>query len=453
MSTSDRYPYRIALRAFAVGVISCAFCIGLLCSRAYAQTADELRAKIADSQKQLLEIEREIKQYESELNQVGAEKKTLQSAIRELDLSRKKIQTDIRATEQKITSTDLEIEELEREIEIKDLEVGRNRDAIAGLFQNIDTLESTTLIELVLGHDSLAEVWDAVSQQAALRDSLRKDIMALEALRREYEAARGRSLAKRDTLDVLKGELSGQKSSLDQTRGQKDTLLGKTKSRESNYQALLAEKKAAREKFEKEMAAYESQLKFILDPSTIPAAGSGVLRWPFEADSMARCASLESALGNPQCITQYFGDTEFARSGAYNGKGHNGVDFGVPPGTKVIASLGGTVIDVGNTDAVSGCYSYGKWVLVKHGNGLSTMYGHLSSISVSPGQSVSTGQLLGYSGNTGYSTGPHLHFTVYASGAVSVKKLGDFTGKVTGCSAAPMPVSAYSGYLDPISYL
>ena len=88
------------------------------------------------------------------------------------------------------------------------------------------------------------------------------------------------------------------------------------------------------------------------------------------------------------------------------------------------------------------------WVLVRHGNGLTTLYAHLSSISVSKGQSVLTGQLLGHSGNTGYATGPHLHFTVYASDAVQFKQ---YT-----CRSGPtvtVPISAYSAYLNPMDYL
>jgi murein DD-endopeptidase MepM/ murein hydrolase activator NlpD len=179
------------------------------------------------------------------------------------------------------------------------------------------------------------------------------------------------------------------------------------------------------------MREYESKLQFILNPSTIPAAGSGVLKYPF---------------GFIPTITQYFGNTAFAQSGAYNGQGHNGVDFGVSIGTPVLSALAGTVIEV-NHVAAPNC-QYGMWVLVKHGNGLTTLYGHLSSISVSKGQFVETGQLLGHSGNTGYSTGPHLHLSVYASEAVQFK---NYT-----CNSGPtvlVPVAAYSGYLDPMKYL
>jgi murein DD-endopeptidase MepM/ murein hydrolase activator NlpD len=167
---------------------------------------------------------------------------------------------------------------------------------------------------------------------------------------------------------------------------------------------------------------------------------------------MENCPSRKSAYGNDYCITQYFGNTAFAQSGAYNGKGHNGIDCGIPTGTKVLATLGGTVIETGNTDAVPGCLSYGKWILIEHGNGLSSLYGHLSSVNVSTGQTVSTGQLIGHSGNTGYSTGPHLHFTVFASKGVQVVRLGDVKS-ITSCGAARVPVAGFEAYINPIDYL
>jgi len=248
--------------------------------------------------------------------------------------------------------------------------------------------------------------------------------------------------------------LADEKHVLDSNRTEKDNLLDVTENKEANYQDLLDDKIRARDKFLAELRTFEAQLDFILNPATIPAAGSGVLLWPFEATYMHNCPSYKSALGNQHCITQYFGNTQFAKSGAYNGKGHNGVDFRSPQGTKVLAALAGTVVGAGNTDATPGCFSYGKWILIKHNNGLSTLYAHLSHNSVAPGQSVSTGEIIGYSGNSGYSTGPHLHFTVYASEGVKVQKLGDIPGRpITGCSPTSIPIAGLEAYLNPLDYL
>jgi murein DD-endopeptidase MepM/ murein hydrolase activator NlpD len=154
-------------------------------------------------------------------------------------------------------------------------------------------------------------------------------------------------------------------------------------------------------------------------------------------------------------ITQLFGGTEFAKQNAsvYGGRAyHPGVDFGVPRGTKIFAPLSGTVRAIGDTDLVVGCYSWGKWTLIDHANGLSTLYAHQSLQSVVPGQQVQTGEVIGYSGNTGYSTGPHLHFTVYAKAGVSVRKFNEIKA-VTSCGAATTPVAATDAYIDPMVYL
>ena len=89
---------------------------------------------------------------------------------------------------------------------------------------------------------------------------------------------------------------------------------------------------------------------------------------------------------------------------------HAGTDFGVDEGTPVHAADGGVVVEAG---WVSG---YGYTVIIDHGNGMSTLYAHNSDVAVSPGQTVSKGQVVSYSGNTGGSTGPHLHFEVRING-------------------------------------
>jgi murein DD-endopeptidase MepM/ murein hydrolase activator NlpD len=92
------------------------------------------------------------------------------------------------------------------------------------------------------------------------------------------------------------------------------------------------------------------------------------------------------------------------------GRMHEGIDLAVPSGTPVVASASGTVVVAGWMGG------YGNLVVVDHGNGLATAYGHNASVTVGYGQSVAQGQLIAYAGNTGYSTGPHVHFEVRVNG-------------------------------------
>jgi murein DD-endopeptidase MepM/ murein hydrolase activator NlpD len=91
---------------------------------------------------------------------------------------------------------------------------------------------------------------------------------------------------------------------------------------------------------------------------------------------------------------------------------HTGIDIRMSTGTRVNSSALGVVVAIGN----SGGDGYGKWVDVRHGNGYITRYGHLSRIWYNPGRVLNAGEELGLSGNTGRSTGPHLHFEIRQSG-------------------------------------
>ena len=86
---------------------------------------------------------------------------------------------------------------------------------------------------------------------------------------------------------------------------------------------------------------------------------------------------------------------------------HRGIDYGCPEGTPILASEAGTVTFVGDLSV-----GYGKYIIITHDSVWSTLYAHLSKITVKQGQTVSKGQTIGLSGNTGNSTGPHLHFEV-----------------------------------------
>ena len=183
------------------------------------------------------------------------------------------------------------------------------------------------------------------------------------------------------------------------------------------------------------MLDVESKLKTIVDVSKIPKYGTGVLQYPLDK----------------VIITQYFGNTPFSSKNpqVYNGSGHNGIDFGTKVGTPIYTAAPGVVLGTGNTDTACNGVSYGKWVLVKHGNGLTSLYAHLSVIGVSKGEVLTSRQQVGLSGNTGYSTGPHLHFTVYASDAVQIT---NYVSKVCGTNMT-MPIAPRAGYLNPLSYL
>ena len=408
----------------------------------HAQSSEEverLQNQIENRNSQLADIEAEIAKFQRELQVVGAEKNTLQKAINELELERKKVLADISYTQNRIGATDLEIEKLDIEIIETERRVSRNEEAVGEVLRKVQEGDDESLIEMLLRYENLSEFWGALDELQRVKNVMSDEVRSLLSFKTLLEDQKNESEVQRQQLVSLNNEYTDQRQVLENNKAEKSELLTETANKEANYQALLAEKRAAREKIERELREFESQLQFILDPNTVPVPGTVVFDWPVEN----------------VIITQLFGGTEFAKRNAsiYGGRAyHPGVDFGVPRGTKIYAPLAGTVRATGNTDLVPGCYSWGKWTLIDHANGLATLYAHQDVISVSPGQQVTTGEVIGYSGNTGYSTGPHVHFTVYAKSGVEIRKFNEIK-TVTSCGPATTPVAATEAYLDPMLYL
>lgn len=399
-------------------------------------SAELLRLQINSRAKEISKLETEISQYQKELTTVSAQKRTLTNTIYELDLSRKRTTANIALTKERMTDAEERIQSLTKEVGGRSEALKRMIAATAETLRSVDAAEDTSVMENFLRNGTLSTTLNNIENLRDVQQTVQARVELLRKERKAIETLKAANENQKVTLAKQQKNYQIQKQSLDVTRAAKSNVLAVTKNQESEYQRILAEKKKAKAQFEAEMSSYESQLRYVLDRTKIPAAGKGILSWPLDKVR----------------ITQKFGTTAFSKSGAYGGKGHNGVDFQATTGTPVKAALTGTVLATGNTDVARGCYSYGKYVLLRHPNGLATLYAHLSVISASPGQSITTGEVIGYSGNTGYSTGPHLHFTVYAAEAVKVVKMGEVNAS-SPCRNVAVPVSGWGGYLNPLEYL
>lgn len=398
-----------------------------------AAVTDDLKQKISDRNATIVALEKEIAAYQDEIEKVGKETKTLQSALATVNLEQKKLTADIALTQKKIEAATLAINELSSGITEKDGKILRSRDGLRSALRSLAQLDDTTLIETMLKNHSFGTLWGEIDALRRFENEVRNNIATVRALKKTLQEEKSATEAKRRELSLLRSRLADQRQILELNRKEKNALLATTKSKESEYKRQLNAKVALRNAFEQELLEYESQLRFEIDPSSLPQTGSGVLKWPLDAVK----------------ITQYFGNTAFAKSGAYQGNGHNGIDLRASVGTPARAALGGVVKGAGNTDTVCPGASYGKWVMIEHANGLSTLYAHLSLIKVSEGQNVGTGELVGYSGDSGYSTGPHLHLTVYATQGVRILER-----KSSVCRGSYiMPVADLKAYLNPLLYL
>ncbi len=402
----------------------------------YAATEEELKAQIDEHSKRINDLEAEISKIEVDLATTTKQKQTLQSTIKTIDLSRQKVSSNINLTQNKIQKTDLQITGLAENITETDKKIHRQREAVLLALASVSDLEDSGLAVSLFSGEDFSSFFASAASLSSLREALRAQVEKLSGLKTNLQVSKSSAETKRAELAALKRDLADQKSLLDQNRKEKDSLLTTTKNKEANYQKLLEEKRALKAQFESDLRDFENQLNLTVDAASIPKYGSGVLKWPVDK----------------VVITQNFGNTAFSTQNPqiYSGKGHNGIDLGIPSGSKIKAARGGTVKGTGDTDLTCPNASYGKWVLVQHDNGLSTLYAHLSYIRVTTGTSVATGDLLGYSGNTGYSTGPHLHFTVYATQGVEIRS---FSSQSCKGKKYTMPVADTKAYLNPLSYL
>lgn len=420
------YAYKKQFSYILIGLL---FIIPLAFS--HSQTANDLNIKINQSNTDIAKLEQEIKQYQDQLDIIGKQKSSLNGSIKQLDLTRKKLETDILVTQKKIEKTNLTIESLSSQIGVKENSISNDINAIKVGIRNINEFELQDLMETILSNDSFTTVWNDIDNIVSLRETIREKIIELKQVKVELEGTRKETIDAKNELLALQKELAAQKKIVVQNTTEKQKLLTQTKNSEANYQKLLKDRLAKKDAFEKELRDYESQLKFILDPSLLPSGGT--LSWP---------------LGSIY-ITQFFGKTEAGKRLYANGT-HNGVDFRASVGTPVKAMADGTVMGTGDTDLTCSGASFGKFVFIKYNNGLASTYGHFSLITVSSGQKVRRGEVVGYSGNTGYSTGPHLHVSVYASQAV---KMESRASAACGGRTYYMPISPIDAYLDPMFYL
>jgi murein DD-endopeptidase MepM/ murein hydrolase activator NlpD len=298
--------------------------------------------------------------------------------------------------------------------------------------RDISMAEGTTLVETLLGDRNISEFLFHVDNQLNFNNAIQKMIYDVRTEKQKVETDKNQTEEQKKSLLALKTELSGKKKAVDNTKSEQADILKSTKNEEKTYQKILSDKQALKAAFEKEVFEYEAKLKYNGNLADLPKAGSSAFAWPVE---------------NVR-ITQTFGKTVASKK-LYVSGSHNGVDFGVPAGTKVMALANGVIAGTGDTDLTCKGASFGRWILIKFDNGLAATYGHLTVISVKQGQRVNVGDIVGLSGNTGYSTGPHLHISAYAADAVDVQNRPSAS---CGGKTYTMPISPVDAYLDPMLY-
>lgn len=402
-----------------------------------AEDPKELEEKISDRQKEIEKLEEDIQRFRSNLKETRAEANSLKKEIEQIDLTGQKLGTEINLTQKQIGGVSQNILGINSDIKTKEEKMADDKIILAKTLRIINEASQSSLPEIIFGEEQFATAWREIDRLSRLNQSVDNHYWSLQDLKTQLEHTKQVKEREKQQLAGLQQQLSDQKVIVDQNKQQKTEVLEVTKNKEANYQQLLADRLEKKRQVENEIAAIEAQMTADIKPGSLPKIGSAPLGWPVV----------------PVVITQYFGNTTFASQHAavYGGKGHNGVDFDGETGDPIKSAASGVVIGTGDTDATCQGASFGKWVLIGHQDlGLSTLYAHLSLIKIKEGENVSAGQTIGYMGNTGYSTGSHLHFGVYASVGVEV---GSLKSKVAGCGTYRLPIASYDSYLNPLSYL
>jgi murein DD-endopeptidase MepM/ murein hydrolase activator NlpD len=372
---------------------------------------------IDDREKQIAEINAKIKAYQKIIDLKKVQGATLTDQIDALEAQASKLELEIRATEQKVNDISGELKDVNSRISEKVRVIARERLVLSELireyYSGADDGSGILLATAGNDFDFLMKRDDWMTETNGRIVSILRDMATTKKTMEEDQIA---LTQKKIEADSLKNQLGQKSDELESTQKNKTLLLAKTQTEQTKYSSLVDTLEEQRKQIAGEIEDLEAGLSVGED---IPSSKKGLLDFP---------------LKSPQ-ISQGYGKTSFSKTAYASGK-HNGVDFGVSSGTTVMAAAGGTVVGVGS----SGRYAYGKWVAIDHGNGLVTLYGHLSVQSVKKGGKVTRGQKIGLSGNTGYSTGPHLHFSVFSSSSYKVVESSKVNGVYypIGASVNPM---------------
>jgi len=405
---------------FLVIIIATLFCINpARAQEVNASLVQDLKAQIDAKQQEIQRLEAQAAEYKKQLETAQGQTNTLKNQIATIDSRIKKIQNDISITSAKIDSASMKIEELGLNILEKQNEIDKKKQSITAMMQILYEYDQASLIEMALTKTTFSELLDQVHYVETIQENVYNDMLAYQDLKKGLESTKSETEKQRNELYSLRNQLSGQKQIVGQEKDDKNYLLAATKGQEKQYQSLLNQTLRQQQEIEQQIYDLEDKINKAYNPSALPESRSGVLNWPLDG-----------------ILTQSYGYTPYSKR-LYAAGFHNGIDISSSYGEPIRAAKDGVILAIGSC----GKYAYGKWVMVKHENGLTTLYGHLSNYGTyKTGDSVKTGDIIGYEGSTGYSTGPHLHFGVYASETVEIQK--------TWYGMLPL-----GAHIDPMKYL
>lgn len=371
---------------------------------AYASDKSELESL----KSQLAGITSEREEIAAQLDELNAQMQSMLTQKTALEQEINLTYEQIELTEEIIASLDASIEKTTAELaaaeeeEAKQYEVFKSR--LRAMYEN-DTL---TTLDLILSASSLTEYFsrmEAASSIASYDKSLMEDLAQtreyIEDLKASLEADLADNEQQKEDLIEYRRDLVKQNVELDLLI---EDLQEQTDFTQAELDAVAAEEAA----FEEEIAALAEKIR---QEEAAAAAAAAAANSTSSSSTASRYTGGTMTWPLPG---YYFISSDFVMrnhpiTGQY--QQHTGIDLPAPKNTQIVAAASGTVVTVGYNTA------YGNRVIINHGGGVQTLYAHMTSYAVSEGDTVSAGDVIGYVGSTGYSTGNHLHFSVLVNGS------------------------------------
>ncbi len=387
-----------------------------------ASLVDDLKIQIDQKNAEIKKLEEEGQKYSGVIAAKEKEIGTLQQRINALSRNIQKINSDVKITNVKVQKTELQIRQLKEQIQGKEQSIEKKKMAIATLLKTMHQREQENLIEILLKNINLSSFFGEVNATLELQNQIINDEQELKSLKEGLATNKQDAEDRKNNLTNLRSSLQDKKILQQNEKTARSQLLTTTKNQEKQYQQLLSQTEQRQQEIAKEIETLEEKLRLLVDPNSLPSHAA---------------IFIVPAAGR---LTQGYGTTAFARFSDFY-KFHNGIDIANSYGTSVVAATDGKVVATGNSDLYCPGGTYGKYIVINHGNNLATLYGHLSLIKVSTGEDVKQGSLIGYMGHSGLATGNHLHFTVYDARTLEIKQ-----SRV--CGLLP-----YGGSVNPLNYL
>ncbi|MGH9177933.1 MAG: murein hydrolase activator EnvC family protein [Acidimicrobiales bacterium] len=319
----------------------------------------------------------------AQLNHLRASDAQLTAAVRVLDRQVAAQQAAADAARQAVQAALAAVAESERKIAATEAEITSVHTAVVNRAVSVYVRPKDNAFVGMIGSKSLGDASRRSSLLAQVTNKDRDSLDRLRALREDLGDEKVRADQARDLAGERRKEVLAQLSQLQTARKEKQRLSDALEARIRDYQAE-ADAVAAQESGL--TALILSRQRTVIDPGLDGRVSGAGLVWPVRGT-----------------VTSGFGQRW--------GRLHAGIDIGARTGVPIRAAKAGEVIFAGS---MSG---YGNCVIINHGGGLTTLYAHQSRIGTSDGANVGQGEVIGYVGSTGHSTGPHLHFETRVSGS------------------------------------